>query len=246
MSRPLLSIQHLSVSYGPVAALREVSLEAEPGEIVAVLGANGAGKTTLLRTISGLLRPRSGSVHLDGRDLTRLPAHTIARAGVAHVPEGRGILGRMSVEENLRMGAFHRRDRAEVERDLADAYQRFPILAERRQQPAALLSGGQQQMLAIARAWLARPLLMLLDEPSLGLAPMVLAEVFRMIAAMRSERSAVVLVEQNTTAALRLADRAAVLQLGRVVLADRASALLEDAGRLAHVYLGQRGAGSAG
>jgi branched-chain amino acid transport system ATP-binding protein len=246
MSRPLLSIQHLSVSYGPVAALREVSLEAEPGEIVAVLGANGAGKTTLLRTISGLLRPRSGSVHLDGRDLTRLPAHTIARAGVAHVPEGRGILGRMSVEENLRMGAFHRRDRAEVERDLADAYQRFPILAERRQQPAALLSGGQQQMLAIARAWLARPLLMLLDEPSLGLAPMVLAEVFRMIAAMRSEHSAVVLVEQNTTAALRLADRAAVLQLGRVVLADRASALLEDAGRLAHVYLGQRGAGSAG
>jgi branched-chain amino acid transport system ATP-binding protein len=246
MSPPLLSIQHLSVSYGPVAALREVSLEAEPGEIVAVLGANGAGKTTLLRTISGLLRPRSGSVHLDGRDLTRLPAHAIARAGVAHVPEGRGILGRMSVEENLRMGAFHRRDRAEVERDLADAYQRFPILAERRQQPAALLSGGQQQMLAIARAWLARPLLMLLDEPSLGLAPMVLAEVFRMIGAMRSERSAVVLVEQNTTAALRLADRAAVLQLGRVVLADRAAALLEDAGRLAHVYLGQRGAGAAG
>jgi branched-chain amino acid transport system ATP-binding protein len=246
MSPPLLSIQHLSVSYGPVAALREVSLEAEPGEIVAVLGANGAGKTTLLRTISGLLRPRSGSVHLDGRDLTRLPAHAIARAGVAHVPEGRGILGRMSVEENLRMGAFHRRDRAEVERDLADTYQRFPILAERRQQPAALLSGGQQQMLAIARAWLARPLLMLLDEPSLGLAPMVLAEVFRMIGAMRSERSAVVLVEQNTTAALRLADRAAVLQLGRVVLADRAAALLEDAGRLAHVYLGQRGAGAVG
>jgi branched-chain amino acid transport system ATP-binding protein len=148
----------------------------------------------------------------------------------------------MSVEENLRMGAFHRRDRAAVDRDLADAYQRFPILAERRQQPAALLSGGQQQMLAIARAWMARPVLMLLDEPSLGLAPMVLADVFHMIAAMRSERSAVVLVEQNTTAALRLADRAAVLQLGRLVLADRAAALLEDAGRLARVYLGQRGA----
>jgi branched-chain amino acid transport system ATP-binding protein len=246
MSQPLLSIQHLSVSYGPVAALREVSLEAQPGEIVAVLGANGAGKTTLLRTISGLLRPRTGSVHLDGRDLTRLPAHAIARAGVAHVPEGRGILGRMSVEENLRMGAFYRHDRRNVERDLADAYQRFPILAERRHQPAALLSGGQQQMLAIARAWLARPLLMLLDEPSLGLAPMVLAEVFHMIAAMRSERSAVLLVEQNTTAALRLADRAAVLQLGRVVLADRAAALLDDASRLARVYLGQRGAGAPG
>jgi branched-chain amino acid transport system ATP-binding protein len=242
MSQPLLSIQHLSVSYGPVAALRDVSLEAQPGEIVAVLGANGAGKTTLLRTISGLLRPRSGTLLLEGRDLTRLPAHAIARAGVAHVPEGRGILGRMSVEENLRMGAFHRHDLADVERDLADAYERFPILAERRTQPAALLSGGQQQMLAIARAWLARPLLMLLDEPSLGLAPMVLAEVFRMIAAMRSERSAVVLVEQNTTAALRLADRAAVLQLGRLVLADRAAALLDDAGRLARVYLGQRGA----
>ena len=246
MSQPLLSIQHLSVSYGPVAALRDVSLEAQPGEIVAVLGANGAGKTTLLRTISGLLRPRSGTLLLEGRDLTRLPAHAIARAGVAHVPEGRGILGRMSVEENLRMGAFHRHDLADVERDLVEAYERFPILAERRTQPAALLSGGQQQMLAIARAWLARPLLMLLDEPSLGLAPMVLAEVFRMIAAMRSERSAVVLVEQNTTAALRLADRAAVLQLGRLVLADRAAALLDDAGRLARVYLGQRGAAVAG
>ena len=242
MSRPLLSVQHLSVSYGPVAALRDVSLEAQPGEILAVLGANGAGKTTLLRTISGLLRPRSGTVLLEGRDLTRLPAHAIARAGVAHVPEGRGVLARMSVEENLRMGAFGRRDRREIERDLADAFRRFPILAERRHQPAALLSGGQQQMLAIARAWMARPLLMLLDEPSLGLAPMVLAEVFRMIAAVRSEHSAVVLVEQNTTAALRLADRAAVLQLGRVVLADRAAALLEDAGQLARVYLGQRGA----
>jgi branched-chain amino acid transport system ATP-binding protein len=178
---------------------------------------------------------------LQGRDVSRLPAHVIARAGVAHVPEGRGILGRMSVEENLRMGALHRRDRGEVDRDLADAYHRFPVLAERRHQPAALLSGGQQQMLAIARAWLARPLLLLLDEPSLGLAPMVLAEVFTMIGAMRSQRSAVVLVEQNTTAALRLADRAAVLQLGRVVLADRAAALLENPNQLARVYLGQRG-----
>jgi branched-chain amino acid transport system ATP-binding protein len=239
LADPILRVQNLSVSYGPVAALRDVSLEVEPGQIVAVLGANGAGKTTLLRTISGLLRPRAGSLHLHGHDLARLSAHAIARRGVAHVPEGRGILGRMSVEENLRLGAYWRRDAPAIAADLATTFERFPILAERRRQPAALLSGGQQQMLAIARAWMARPRLMLLDEPSLGLAPLVLAEVLGMIETLREADSAVVLVEQNTSAALRLADRACVLQLGRVVLEGPADSLLHN-DQLAHAYLGGR------
>ncbi len=237
MTASLLSIQNLSVSYGPIAALKGISLEIQPGEIVAVLGANGAGKTTLVRTISGLQRPRAGSIQLQGRRLERLAPHAVARAGVAHVPEGRGILGRMTVEENLRMGAFHRRD-GEVGRDLAEAMERFPVLAERRRLPAALLSGGQQQMLAIARAWMARPRLMLLDEPSLGLAPLVVQEVFRMIAGVRG-RAAVLLVEQNTRAALRMADRAYVLQLGRVVMQGPAASLAADES-LARLYLGGR------
>lgn len=237
MSTPLLHIHNLSVSYGPIAALKGVSLSVQPGEIVAVLGANGAGKTTLLRTISGLLRPKGGSILLNGRDLSRMPPHAITRAGVAHVPEGRGMLSRMTVEENLRMGAYNRRD-GEIDRDIGEALERFPLLKERRHAPAALLSGGQQQMLAIARAWMARPLLMLLDEPSLGLAPLMVAEVFRMIDAIR-ERTTVLLVEQNTRAALKLADRGYVLQLGRAVLDGPATALLDNE-ELARLYLGQQ------
>jgi branched-chain amino acid transport system ATP-binding protein len=238
-SPPLLRIEGLRVSYGPVVALRDVSLTVYPGEVVAVLGANGAGKTTLLRTISGLLRPSAGAIWFAGRELTRVPPHAIAAAGLAHVPEGRGILGRMTVLENLRMGAYTRRD-GEIARDLAELCERFPILHERRHQPAALLSGGQQQMLAIARAWMARPRLILLDEPSLGLAPRLVAEVFQLIAAIR-ERAAVLLVEQNTRAALRLADRGYVLELGRVVLDGPARALLTDEG-LVRAYLGRRAA----
>ncbi len=240
--RPLLHIRNVAVSYGPIAAIKDVSLDVDEGEVVAVLGANGAGKTTLLRAISGLLRPRNGVIQFAGRDITRLPPHEISRAGIAHVPEGRGILGRMTVMENLRMGALHRRDR-EVERDLDDLCARFPILAERRNYPAALLSGGQQQMLAIARAWMARPKLMLLDEPSLGLAPLMVAEVFRMIDAVR-ERTAVLLVEQNTRAALRTANRAYVMELGRMVLQGDSSSLLADDG-LMHAYLGRRQARAA-
>ncbi len=238
-SAPLLRIEGLQVNYGPVRALHDVALAVHPGEVVAVLGANGAGKTTLLRTISGLLRPVAGAIWLAGRDLTRLPPHTIAAAGLAHVPEGRGILGRMTVLENLRMGAYTRRD-GEIDRDIAELCERFPILHERRHQPAGLLSGGQQQMLAIARAWMARPQLIMLDEPSLGLAPRMVAEVFRMIVAIR-ERAAVLLVEQNTRAALRLADRGYVLELGRVVLHGPARDLLTDEG-LVRAYLGRRAA----
>jgi len=234
---PLLRVESLSVNYGPIPALKGISLEVRAGEVVTVLGANGAGKTTLLRTISGLLRPRAGTIQYDGQDITRLPPHAIAARGVVHVPEGRGILGRMTVLENLRMGAFTRRDR-EVDRDLDELTHRFPILAERRRQPAALLSGGQQQMLAIARAWMARPKLMLLDEPSLGLAPLMVAEVFRMIAAVR-ERAAVLLVEQNTRAGLRSADRAYVMELGRIALEGASGELLADE-QLVRAYLGHR------
>jgi len=234
---PLLRVESLSVDYGPIPALKAVSLDVRAGEVVTVLGANGAGKTTLLRTISGLLRPRGGTIQYDGAELTRLPPHAIAARGIAHVPEGRGILGRMTVLENLKMGAYARRDRA-VARDLDELTERFPILGERRHQPAALLSGGQQQMLAIARAWMARPKLMLLDEPSLGLAPLLVAEVFRMIAAV-CQQAAVLLVEQNTRAGLRSADRAYVMELGRVVLQGPSDALLADE-QLVRAYLGRR------
>ena len=211
--------------------------------IYGLIGPNGAGKTTLLRAISGLLRPRGGTIAFADADLTRLPPHVITARGIAHVPEGRGILGRMTVLENLRMGAFTRRD-GEIERDLAELTERFSILGERRHQPASLLSGGQQQMLAIARAWMARPKLMLLDEPSLGLAPLMVAEVFRMIAAVR-EHAAVLLVEQNTRAGLRAADRGYVMELGRVALHGATPALLADEG-LVRAYLGRRPTHEAG
>ena len=231
----LLEVHNLSVSYGPIAAVRDVSLNVGEGEIVAVLGANGAGKTTLLWTLSGLLRPRHGSAFLEGREVTRMPAHAVARAGIAHVPEGRGILRTLTVLENLRLGAYGRRD-SEVKHDLDELLERFPILAERRGQLAGLLSGGQQQIVAIARGWMAKPKLMLLDEPSMGLAPLLVAEIFRMIGALR-DRCSVLLVEQNTRAALRLADRAYVMQLGRLVLDGPAETLLSDE-HLVHAYLG--------
>jgi branched-chain amino acid transport system ATP-binding protein len=240
---PLLSVKDIHTFYGSIQALRGVSLDVAKGEIVTLIGSNGAGKSTTLKTISGLLRPRAGTIQYDGADLTRLPPHAMAARGIAHVPEGRGILGRMTVLENLKMGAYARRDR-DVERDLDELTTRFPILAERRHQPAALLSGGQQQMLAIARAWMARPRLMLLDEPSLGLAPLMVAEVFRMIAAVR-QQAAVLLVEQNTRAGLRSADRAYVMELGRVVLQGASRDLLADE-QLVRAYLGRRPArGSA-
>jgi branched-chain amino acid transport system ATP-binding protein len=233
----MLSIQQLSVRYGPIPALKEVTVAIEEGEIVTVLGANGAGKTTLLRTISGLLRAHSGQIHFAGRNISRLEPHDIVGLGITHVPEGRGILGRMTVLENLKLGAFRRSD-GRVKRDLDDVLARFPILAERQHQAAAALSGGQQQMLAIARAVMAKPKLMLLDEPSLGLAPLIVAEVLQMIGSLRSQ-TAVLLVEQNTRAALQLADRAYVLELGRIALQGPSAQLINDA-QLVRAYLGHR------
>jgi len=234
----VLEVSGLSVFYGPVQALRDVSFRVERGSIVAVLGANGAGKTTLLRAITGLTRAASGSVRMDGEELTRLPVEEIARRGVAHVPEGRGIIEELTVDENLRLGALWRRDRVDRRRALSEVYERFPALMERRRRPAATLSGGERQMLAIGRAMMARPRVLLLDEPSLGLAPLVAARLMALLRELtRAGELTVVLVEQNARSALSIADRAVVLNLGQVVVAEAAAAVAADSA-LRHHYLG--------
>jgi branched-chain amino acid transport system ATP-binding protein len=229
----MLRLEGLTTAYGPVVALDGVSLEVAAGEIATVLGANGAGKTTLLRTISGLVRARSGRVLLDGRDIGGAAVEAIVRLGVAHVPEGRGVIAELSVEENLRLGGLWRR-----ERDAGEIYELFPRLRERRAQPASTLSGGERQMLALGRALMARPRLLLLDEPSLGLAPRVTAQIMGLLRDLRERKGlTVVLVEQNARSALSVADRGIVLALGRVVAADAPHALAADE-QLRHAYLG--------
>lgn len=211
----MLEVDGLEARYGMIAAVQGLSIRVEQGQLVALIGANGAGKTTTLRTLSGLLRPTAGSIRFLGQDLTGLSAHKIAAAGIIHVPEGRGILTNLSVEENLLMGAFLRRDR-EVQADLEAWLDRFPILGERRKLPAGTLSGGEQQMLAIARALMARPKLLLLDEPSMGLAPQLVARVFQLIEELRADGATILLVEQNARMALRVADYAYVIASGRL------------------------------
>ncbi|HZU15193.1 MAG TPA: ABC transporter ATP-binding protein [Candidatus Dormibacteraeota bacterium] len=234
----MLEVSGLSAAYGPVQALRDVSFRVEPGSITAVLGANGAGKTTLLRTITGLKRATAGSVRLDGEELTGLPVEEIVRRGVAHVPEGRGIIEELTVDENLRLGGLWRRDRADRRRAQAEVYDLFPALADRRRRPAATLSGGERQMLAIGRALVARPRLLLLDEPSLGLAPMVTAQLMALLRDLtRAGTLTVVLVEQNARSALSIADRAVVLNLGQVAVAEAAAVVAADSA-LRHHYLG--------
>jgi branched-chain amino acid transport system ATP-binding protein len=235
----VLTIDRLTAAYGPVTALDEVSLAAGPGRITAVLGANGAGKSTLLRTVSGLVKPISGSVRLGSLELTGAPAERIALAGVAHVPEGRGVITELTVEENLRLGALlgARRGR-NTNRALARVYQLFPALAERRRRDADTLSGGERQMLVIGRALLTDPEVLLLDEPSLGLAPRVVAQLFGLLRELVSrEALAVLLVEQNARSALSVADVGVVLNLGQVVAMDEAATLAAD-DRLRHAYLG--------
>lgn len=233
----MLTVTDLTATYGPVTALDGVSFEAPRGEITAVLGANGAGKTTLLRTISGLIRPTRGTAALGEHDLTRVPTERMARIGLAHVPEGRGVITQLTVEENLRLGGLGRGSRVRVE-DLARAYSLFPVLAERRRQSAHVLSGGERQMLVIARALMARPTVLLLDEPSLGLAPRIVVQIFDLLQTLvAADGLTVLLVEQNARSALSIADRGVVLSLGRVVVRDTASALAEDDG-LRHAYLG--------
>jgi branched-chain amino acid transport system ATP-binding protein len=234
----LLAVSRLHAGYGEIEVLRGVDVTIESGEIVALIGANGAGKTTLLKTVSGLVRATRGSITFDGRDITRLRAHRIVAAGISQVAEGRAILKRMSVFENLLMGA-HARNGSGVAADIDRAYARFPVLAERRDQPAGTLSGGEQQMLAIARALMARPRLLLLDEPSLGLAPMVVTRIFRTLRDLRHDGNTIFLVEQNARRALQLADRAYVLERGRIVREGTGSDLLADPA-VQQTYLGQR------
>ena len=235
MSDALLSVQDLSVSYGRVQAVREVSFEATEGSLVTLVGANGAGKTSVLNAVAGLVRPKSGTIRFEGRDVTRWPAHRLVDAGLVQVPEGREVLASMTVHENLQLGGWHRRDTAP--RTIDEMYQRFPVLAERRELPAGALSGGEQQMLAIARALVARPRLLLLDEPSMGLAPKIVDEVFAVIAEIRASGTTVVLVEQNARRALRAADIGHVLETGSLTSSGPADQLLADE-RVVAAYLG--------
>jgi branched-chain amino acid transport system ATP-binding protein len=233
-----LAIEDVVAGYGGGPVLDGVSVSAVPGTITAVLGANGAGKTTLLRTISGLVRPRRGRVLVDGTNLARRHPEDIARAGVAHVPEGQGVITELTVEENLRLGALTRPGGGGRSAALNDAYGRFPVLAERRRRPAGTLSGGERQILVIARALMAAPRVLLLDEPSLGLAPRMVAQVMYLVRKLRDEAGlTVLLVEQNAHSALAIADCGIVLNLGKVVAADDAATLAADVGLRRH-YLG--------
>jgi branched-chain amino acid transport system ATP-binding protein len=232
----MLQVEELETAYGPVRALDGISFEVEQGSITAVLGTNGAGQTSLLRTLSGLVRARAGRIRLDGRDIGQLPVERIVRLGMAHVPEGRGVISELSVEDNLRLGGLWRGGGG---RDgLAGVYETFPRLAERGAQPASTLSGGERQMLVIGRALMSRPRLLLLDEPSLGLAPIVAAQIMRLVRDLRRDTGlTVLLVEQNAKAALSVADRGIVLSLGRIVADDDPRSLAADDG-LRHAYLG--------
>lgn len=234
----MLAVRAMAIAYGTIVAVRGVDLDVGAGELVAVIGANGAGKTTSLRGIVGALPVRGGSIRFEGEDITRLPVHERVRRGMSLVPEGRGIFARLTVAENLDMGAYLRRDAAGVRADIERGYALFPRLGERRSQLAGTLSGGEQQMLAIARALMARPRLLLLDEPSMGLAPLVTQRIFDTIRAISAERVSILLVEQNARAALELASRAYVMEAGRVVLAGAAQELLASDG-VRQAYLGE-------
>ena len=224
-----LAVEHVVAGYGGVLALQDVSITASPGTITAVLGANGAGKTTLLATISGFVRPRQGRIRLDETDLARRRPEEIVRAGVGHVPEGQAVITELTVEENLRVGALRRSGRADRSGVLADTYRRFPMLAKARNRSAGTLSGGERQILVIARALMAGPRVLLLDEPSLGLAPKIVTQVMDLILRLRDETGlTVVLVEQNARSALAIADRGVVLNVGRVVATEDAAALAAD------------------
>jgi branched-chain amino acid transport system ATP-binding protein len=223
-----LEVEGLDVYYGAVHALKGVTLRAEAGEIVALIGANGAGKTTLLRTISGLVRARAGAIRFDGRELGHMPPHDIVGLGVSQSPEGRMVFANLSVEDNLDLGAYRHRDRARIAKDMVEVFHLFPRLLERRRQSAGTLSGGEQQMLAIGRALMSRPRLLLLDEPSLGLAPLLVREIFKRIQEINRLGMTVLLVEQNAHMALSIAGRGYVLETGNVRLEDRAENLLRN------------------
>jgi branched-chain amino acid transport system ATP-binding protein len=237
MGEVLLDVKDIHVFYGNIEAVKGVSFHVDRGEIVSLIGANGAGKTTTLRTISSLLRPGAGAVFYEGQRIDLLPAHDVVRLGVAHSPEGRRIFPRMTVRENLDMGAFIRRDAGQAA-DLERVFELFPILSERARQPAGTLSGGEQQMLAIGRAMMAKPKLLLLDEPSMGLAPIVVQRIFDTIGEINQQGTTILLVEQNAAQALSLANRGYVIETGRIVLENEAKALLADE-QVRKAYLGE-------
>jgi len=234
----MLKVTNLTVNYGAIEAVRDLSFEVPDGQVVAVIGANGAGKSTTLNTIGGLLKPVSGRIELDGYDITGMRADQVARLGLAQVPEGREVLAPLNIEENLRLGAYVRSDKDEVESDLQSMFERFPILKTRRKQAAGLMSGGEQQMLAVARALMAHPKLLTLDEPSMGLAPLIVNQIFEIITEIRAQGVTLLLVEQNARKALQVADYAYVLEMGKLVHAAP-SAELRDDPRIVAAYLGE-------
>ncbi len=233
----MLKIDNLNVHYGAIHALQGISFELEKGEIVALIGANGAGKSTTLNTISGILRPREGSVLFQGQPIHEMPPQEIVRKGIVHVPEGRKIFPRMTVWENLEMGAYTQSDRATINRDIESAFERFSRLKERRNQVSGTLSGGEQQMLAIARGLMAHPTLLLLDEPSMGLSPILVEQIFDIIQDINEQGTSILLVEQNAQMALAIADRAYVLETGKIVMQGSGDELLENPSVI-EAYLG--------
>ena len=234
----MLEIKDIEVYYGVIQALKGISFEVNQGEVIALIGANGAGKTTTLQTITGLLQAKKGSISFEGKDITRTPAHNIVKLGIAHVPEGRRVFSNLTVYQNLRMGAYTRADKNEIEESLNLVYERFPRLQERKNQMAGTLSGGEQQMLAMGRALMSKPKLIVMDEPSMGLSPIFVNEIFDIIRKVSAEGTTVLLVEQNAKKALSLADRAYVLETGQIVLSGKAEDLLKD-DSVKKAYLGE-------
>ena len=234
----MLEVRDLQVYYGMIHAIKGISFDVNQGEVIALIGANGAGKTTTLHTITGLLAPKSGSVLFEGKDITKVPAHKIVSMGMAHVPEGRRVFAELSVYENLKRGAYTRKDKKEIEESLANVYKRFPRLEERKNQMAGTLSGGEQQMLAMGRALMSKPKIILMDEPSMGLSPIFVNEIFDIIRAVSESGTTVLLVEQNAKKALSISDRAYVLETGTITMSGKAKDLLEDEA-VKKAYLGE-------
>jgi branched-chain amino acid transport system ATP-binding protein len=234
----MLEIKDLCVNYGVIKALKGITFEVNEGEVIALIGANGAGKTTTLHTITGLLNARSGSIVLDGKDITKTPAHKIVKMGIAHVPEGRRIFQNLTVLDNIRLGAFTRKDKDGIAQDVEKVYKLFPRLEERKNQVAGTLYGGEQQMLAMGRALMSKPRIVVMDEPSMGLSPILVSEIFDIIQSIRQQGTTVLLVEQNAKKALSIADRAYVLETGKIVLSGKASDLINDES-VKKAYLGE-------
>ncbi|MBA6435510.1 MULTISPECIES: ABC transporter ATP-binding protein [Streptomyces] len=234
----LLEVEDLRVAYGKIEAVKGISFSVEAGQVVTLIGTNGAGKTTTLRTLSGLLEPLGGEIRFDGKPLRGVPAHKIVALGLAHSPEGRHIFPRLSIAENLQLGAFLRKDADGIAADIQKAYDLFPILGERRNQAAGTLSGGEQQMLAMGRALMSRPKLLMLDEPSMGLSPIMMQKIMQTIAELKSQGTTILLVEQNAQAALSLADQGHVMEIGKIVLSGTGETLLHDES-VRKAYLGE-------